>query len=256
MSWFGNANPHSFYINLPVGGLAIVLIFLFFKTPAAATPVEASYLEKFLQMDPIGMILVMGGIISFILAFQYGGLTHAWNSSVVIGLIVGCVLMWIVFVFWEIYLGERAVVPPRLFRQRWIWQPSIFQFFLAGPYFLLLYYLPIYFQSVDNISPIQSGVRNLPLVIGVVIGSVFSGGVVTKTGHAAPFMLAGAILSTVATGLMCTFKIGTGHGPWIGYQAFYGLAIGSCFQMAVNIVQANAESQDISSVTAIVYCEF
>ena len=246
---------HSFYINLPIGGLSILLIFLFFKQPDAAKPVPASHLEKFLQMDPIGMILVMGGIISFILAFQYAGLSHAWNSSVVIGLIVGCVLMWVAFICWEIYIGDRAVIPPRLFKQRWIWQPSIYQFFLAGPYFLLLYYLPIYFQSVDNISPIASGVRNLPLVIGVVIGSIASGGIVTKTGHAAPFMVGGAVLATVATGLMTTFKIGTGHGAWIGYQALYGLATGACFQMAVNIAQANAEPQDVSSVTAIVYCE-
>jgi len=232
-----------------------VLVFLFFKTPPQAKAVPASAMEKFLQMDPVGIILIMGGIISFILAVQYGGQTHPWNSSTVVGLLVGAVVIWIVFGVWEYFQGERAMLMPRLMRQRPVWQPGLFQFFLASSYFILLYYLPIYFQSVDNTSPIESGVRNLPLVIAIAFGSVASGVVVTKTGHAAPFMLGGAILLTVASGLIYTLDIGTASGKWIGYQIFYGAAIGLNFQMAINIAQASSKPQDISSVSAIVFCE-
>jgi len=232
------------------------LIFFFFQTPAQAKAVPATPKEKFLQLDPVGVTLVMGGIISFILALQYGGQTHPWNSSVVIGLLVGFVLILITFVVWENFQGERAMLPPRLMRQRSIWQPSVFQLSFAAGYFVLLYYLPIYFQSVDNASPIRSGVLNLPMVIFIAIGSAVSGVVVAKTGHAAPFMLGGAILATVSTGLMYTFDIGTGTGKWIGYQIFYGATIGLSFQMAINIAQANSKPEDISSSTAIVFCKF
>jgi MFS transporter, DHA2 family, glioxin efflux transporter len=207
-------------------------------------------------MDPVGVILVMAGIISFVLAVEYGGQKHPWNSSVVIGLLVGAVLIWVVFGAWEIYQGERATLPPRLLRQRSVWQPALFQFFFAGGYFILLYYLPIYFQSVSGTSPIQSGVRNLPLVIAIGIGSTVSGIIVSKTGHAAPFMLGGAILTTISAGLLYTLDIGTGSGKWIGYQIFYGGSIGLAFQMAMNISQANAKPQEISTVTAIVFCKF
>jgi uncharacterized membrane protein AbrB (regulator of aidB expression) len=88
-------------------------------------------------------------------------------------------------------------------------------------------------QSVDGASPIRSGVLNLPLVLALAFGSTVSGIVVSKTGHAAPFMLGGAILSTIATGLIYTFDIVTGLGKWVGYQFFYGIAIGSGFQMAI-----------------------
>jgi hypothetical protein len=90
----------------------------------------------------------------------------------------------------------------------------------------------------------------------MVIGSIISGGVVSKTGYAAPFMNVGAILATVATGLMYTFDIGTGLGKWIGYQALYGIAVGLGFQMAINTAQANATIGDMSSATATVFCMY
>jgi hypothetical protein len=216
---------------------------------------KATWKEKFLQMDPLGVVLVMGGIISFILAVEYGGQKKPWDSSTVIGLLVGFVLIWGVFIAWEFYNSERAMISRRLFGQRSVWQPATFQFFFAASYFVLLYYLPIYFQSVDNRTAISSGVLNLPLVLSLALGSTASGIIVSKTGHAAPFMIVGAVLATVSAGLMYTFDIGTDMGKWIGYQLFYGAAVGLGFQMGINIAQANAKMEDMSSVTAIVFCK-
>jgi hypothetical protein len=245
----------SFYINLPFGVVSVVLIALFFKTPAQAVTMKATWKEKGLQMDPLGIALVMGGIVAYILALENGGQKKPWNSSTVIGLLVGFVLIWVAFIVWEIYNGERSMLPPRLLRQRTIWQPSGFVFFFAASYFVLLYYLPIYFQSIDNRTAINSGVLNLPMVISLAIGSTISGIVVSKTGHAAPFMIVGTVLATISTGLMYTFDIGTGVGKWIGYQILYGIAVGLGFQMGINIAQANANMEEISSVTATIFCK-
>ncbi|KUI70713.1 Putative HC-toxin efflux carrier TOXA [Cytospora mali] len=111
---------------------------MFFHPPSAAKPIEASWKEKSLQMDPIGIVLAMGSIISFILALQYGGQTHAWNSSVVISLLVGFVVILIAMGFWQYYQGEYAMLPRRLLKKRSLWASSIFQFFFAGCYLLLL----------------------------------------------------------------------------------------------------------------------
>jgi hypothetical protein len=197
-----NAHMRSFYINLPVGGISAALIFFFFKTPPQAITTKATWKEKTWQMDPFGVVLVMGGIISFILATEYGGQKEPWNSSIVIGLLVGFVLIWITFIAWEYFNNEYAMVQRRLLRQRFVWQPSAFQFFFAAGYFVLLYYLPIYFQSIDNRTAIMSGVLNLPLVLALTIGSTISGITVSKTGHAAPFQVAGAIMCTISAGLM------------------------------------------------------
>jgi cyanate permease len=221
----------SFWINLPIGGLSALLIFVFFKTPPQAAPAKATLKEKLLQLDPLGVVLIMGGIISFILAVENGGQKKPWNSSTVIGLFVGFVLIWAVFAAWEYYNNDRAMLQRHVISKRTVWQPSIFQFFFAAGYFVLLYYLPIYFQSVDNRSAISSGVLNLPLVLSLALGSTFSGIAVMKTGHAAPFMVAGTVLATVSMGLIYTFDVDTSVATWIGYQTFYGFAIGMSFQM-------------------------
>lgn len=88
--------------------------FFFFKTPKSARPVEASLKEKILQLDLIGAGLMMSLLISYILALQYAGQTHAWNSSEVIGLLVGFVLLLGVFIVWQIYQKEYAMIVPRL----------------------------------------------------------------------------------------------------------------------------------------------
>jgi MFS transporter, DHA2 family, glioxin efflux transporter len=103
-----------FYINLPIGGLAAVIVLFFLRIPSEAKPVEASRKEKFLQMDFLGAVFVMSLIVSYILALEYGGQTKAWGSSVVIGLLVGSFAIFVTFVVWEIYQGERAMVVPRI----------------------------------------------------------------------------------------------------------------------------------------------
>ena len=101
-----------FYINLPIGGISAFIILFLFHTPSNAKPVEASWREKLLQMDPLGVIMMMGAFVSFILALEYGGQAHPWNSSVVIGLLVGCAAILITFTAWEIFQGDRAMVVP------------------------------------------------------------------------------------------------------------------------------------------------
>jgi MFS family permease len=106
--------PQCFYINLPVGGVAAVIILFMFQNPKHVRPAPASWSEKFLQMDPVGAILVMSLIIQYLLALQYGGQTHAWDSSVVIGLLVGFIVSFASFIAWEVYQKERAMIVVRL----------------------------------------------------------------------------------------------------------------------------------------------
>jgi protein-S-isoprenylcysteine O-methyltransferase Ste14 len=103
-----------FYINLPIGAVAALVIFFLFVMPEDARPAQATKKEKLLQLDLIGAALMMGLIISYILALQYAGQTHPWDSSVVIGLLVGFIAILALFVAWEIFQKERAMIVPRL----------------------------------------------------------------------------------------------------------------------------------------------
>ncbi|KAK4164959.1 putative HC-toxin efflux carrier TOXA [Cladorrhinum sp. PSN259] len=241
-----------FYINLPIGGLSALIIVLFFRTPRGAKPVEAPLLEKLLQMDLFGTAIIMGGVICYILALQYGGQEMAWSSPTVIGLIIGFIVIFILFGVWEYYNGERSMIVPRVFCQRPVWVGSVYALLFAGSYFIIIYYLPLYFQSISNTSPTESGVRNLPLILSVVVATIIAGAVVSNNGHAVPIAAGGAALATVAAGLLYTLDIGTSTGKWVGYQILGGFAWGAAFQVPIIIGQSTAAPDDMSSVTAII----
>jgi len=114
----GADDSQCFWINLPIGGVAAIVVFVFFKTPANVKPAQASFKEKILQMDLVGAALMMSLIVSYMLALQYGGQTHPWKSSQVIGLLVGFVAIVAVFIAWELYQKERAMIVKRLVCQR------------------------------------------------------------------------------------------------------------------------------------------
>ena len=241
-----------FYVNLPIGGFSSVIIFIFFQPPPAAKPQEATWKEKLLQMDLPGTFVIMAAVVSYLLAIQWGGTTKSWNDSQVIGLLVGFGLLIIVFILIEYFSGERALLVGRLFKRRNNLVSMIYIFFFAGSFFVLLYYLPIYFQSVDGVSPSDSGVRNIPLLVAASLFSILSGGIISATGWFQPFLIVGAALTAIGSGLIYTLDIGTEMGKWIGYQVLAGFGLGFAIQTAIIVGQASVEPADLSTITAMI----
>nr|BAZ95831.1 MFS transporter cpaI [Curvularia pallescens] len=242
-----------FYINLPVGGIAIAIVVFFFSLPAAARPAPIPLSRKLLHLDPVGICFTMAAIICFILGLQYAGTEYAWDSSQVIGLLVGFVALVAALVVWSIYQDEYAMLIPRLFKKRALWSICPYQFFFLGDLILLLYYLPIYFQSVKGASAIQSGVDNLPIVGAVAVFCVLGGIFVSKTGYPTQAMFAGALLGTVGCGLLYTLEVDTPAPKWIGYQILVGSAIAFSVQNGLNIAQSSVDPEDLPAVTANLY---
>lgn len=211
-----------FYINLPVGGASALTIFFTFKTPRRARPQVTTRTEKILQMDPVGTCLVMGAVVAYIMALQDGGVADPWGSPKIIGLLIGCTLIALTFGVYEYFQGERAMIVPRPLAKRSIFIPALYTFCLSGAYFIAVYYIPIYFQAIDNVS------RNLPLVVSVSLATVTSGILNTVTGRALPLVVLATVLGTIGATLLYTLDIGTGSGKWIGCQilAGFGIALG------------------------------
>lgn len=244
-----------FYINLPIGGVAAVVVFFFFHIPASAVPPQAPWTKRLLHLDPVGLALAMGSITCFILGLQDAGSSRPWSSSVVIGLLVGFGLVAIALFIWEIWMGEYAMMLPRLFKQRSLWSTAPFQFFFMGSYIVLLYYLPIYFQSILDASPIRSGVYNLPLVVMAGIFAFVGGIAVMQTGRPQQMMFLGSMLSTVAIGLLITLDVNTPTGKWVGYQLFIGAVMAFAIMHGLTVAQAYVGEEDISVVTANLLCK-
>ncbi|KAJ4182002.1 hypothetical protein NW755_010690 [Fusarium falciforme] len=226
-----------FWINLPVGGLGAAIIILFFQTPSTARPVAASWPERLLQMDLVGACILVGATLCYLLALQYGGQSLPWDDKTVVGLLVGFVTIGAAFVGWEWRLDERAMIVPRLFKKRAIGMSTMFIFFFGGPYYLTIYYLPIYFQSVGGSTAIMSGVKNLPLILAVTISMIVSGIFISAAGHGVPVMIFGSTLAVIGAGLLYTLDVDSSMGEWIGYQILGGIGWGVALQVPIIVSQ-------------------
>jgi len=120
-------------------------------------------------------MLISPAAVMLLLGLQYGGNQYAWNSSVVIGLLVGAGVTFALFLVWEHRQGDEAMVPFAMLRHRVIWSAAGNLFFLLGSILVADFYLAIYFQAVHNDSPLMSGVHMLPTTIGMVIFTMTSG---------------------------------------------------------------------------------
>lgn len=130
---------------------------------------------------------------------------------------------------------------------------TLFSFFLGSAVFVTLYYLPIWFQAVQGVSPILSAVHTLPLILCQVIATFTAGFFTTRIGYYMPFVYASVVLISVGCGLLSTLKVGEPMGRWIGYQILLGSGIGFGFQQSVVAIQSTLAIQDISMGVALVY---
>ncbi len=165
-----------FYINLPIGGVvSILLFFLRIPEPGTKPPARQVLGTAIKSLDLPGFMLISPAAVMFLLGLQYGGNQYAWNSSVVIGLLVGAAVIFALFLVWEYHKGDEAMVPFAMLKNRVIWSAAGNMFFLLSSILVADFYLAIYFQAVHDDPPFMSGVHILPTTIGMVLFTMTSG---------------------------------------------------------------------------------
>ncbi|KID81332.1 DHA14-like major facilitator [Metarhizium guizhouense ARSEF 977] len=150
-------------------------------------------------------------------------------------------------------MGDAATVPSRLLMKRSIAAAAWFNFTMGSAFLVLIYYLPIWFQAVKGTSAVESGIYNLPLILGLVLVSILIGIGVTVVGYYAPFMIAASAITSIAIGLMTTFTPESAANKWIGYQAMAGIGIGFGIQQPLVVVQTVLPLSDVPIGTALMY---
>ncbi|KAK5662036.1 hypothetical protein OQA88_10148 [Cercophora sp. LCS_1] len=241
-----------FYVNLPIGGAAMVAIFLFLHIHRDENPDSETWWARIMKLDLIGTAMLIPAVICLLLALQWGGTEHPWNSSVIIGLFVGAGLMGVIFIGIQIWKGDKGTLPPRLFKKRDSLCAMGFAFFFGAGFFPLVYYLSLYFQAIQGDSAVQAGIKLLPLLISVVITSVGTGGLITVVGYYNPFILPSMVLFTVGSAMISTLGLYSPLREWFGYQVIAGLGIGVGFQTGVLVVQNVMSLEWIPTATASV----
>ncbi|CAK7239686.1 MAG: hypothetical protein STHCBS139747_001121 [Sporothrix thermara] len=241
-----------FYINLPLGGVAMVFILLLLKIPDRDTtkiPTKA----KLKQLDGLGTFFFIPGCICLLLALEWGGASYAWSDGRIIALLTLAAVLLVAFVVVQIVLPDTATVPPRIFVQRSIMAGVYSTLCVGAQMMIFIYYLPIWFQAIQGVSAVQSGIRTLPLVLGLVVASILSGIAISRVGYYTPFMICGVVFMSVGAGLLTTLQVDTGSSKWIGYQFLVGWGMGFTFQTPNLAAQTVLARRDVPIGTSLMF---
>ncbi|KAL4736631.1 major facilitator superfamily domain-containing protein [Aspergillus similis] len=244
-----------FYINLPIGGISMAIIVFILQLPEQnKSSKPTSLFDRIKQIDFIGAALLIPSIICLLLALQWGGNKYTWGNGRIIGLFVTFGVLAILTVFSQIKLGDRATLPPRIMVQRSVITSATYALLFGGSFFVLVYYLPIFFQSVRGSSAMTSGIQLLPLMLATVVSSVLTGILVTIFGYYTPFLIGSTAIASIGAGLITLYSIDISSGKWIGYQILLGAGVGAGFQIPMTAVQTSLASKpdDIPQGTAAV----
>jgi EmrB/QacA subfamily drug resistance transporter len=245
-----------FYINLPIGAVTLVVIFFFFHSPARKAEKKVSLKERAKQLDLISTAIFIIAIVVCLLALQWGGSKYPWSSWRIIVCLVIFGVLSIVFVFLQWRMGDNATIPFRIVRKRSVASSVWFAFCLGGHFFVLVYWVPIWFQAIKGASAFKSGIMCLPLVLSLVVANVATGIGTTAIGYYTPFYYGSVVLAAIGSGLITTWEPSTGSPKWIGYQIIYGFGVGLGMQQPLITVQAVLSLKDVPTGTAMVmFCQ-
>ncbi|MFH8927608.1 DHA2 family efflux MFS transporter permease subunit [Streptomyces pristinaespiralis] len=229
-----------FYINLPIGVVALLVIAAVLHIPVRRTRHTIDYL---------GTFLIASVATCLVLVASLGGTTWAWGSARIIGLaVLGAVLL-VAFVAVERKAAE-PVLPLKLFRIRTFTLVAVISFIIGFAMFGAMTYLPTFLQVVQGISPTMSGVHMLPMVFGLLLTSTASGQIVSRTGRWKVFPIAGTAVT--ALGLLLLHQLEANSSTWQMslYFFVFGAGLGLVMQVLVLVVQNAVGYEDLGVATS------
>ncbi|MFE7578816.1 DHA2 family efflux MFS transporter permease subunit [Streptomyces sp. NPDC057521] len=229
-----------FYINLPIGVVALLVIAAVLHIPVRRTKHTIDYL---------GTFLIASVATCLVLVASLGGTTWAWGSWKIIGLAVLAVVLLIAFVCVERRATE-PVLPLKLFRIRTFSLVAVISFVVGFAMFGAMTYLPTFLQVVHGITPTMSGVHMLPMVFGLLITSTVSGQIVSRTGRWKVFPVAGTGITAI--GLLLLHRLTVSSGTWemSAYFFVFGAGLGLVMQVLVLVVQNAVSYRDLGVATS------
>jgi EmrB/QacA subfamily drug resistance transporter len=229
-----------FYINLPIGVVALVVT-------AAVLPSRLSRASH--VIDYAGTVLLGAAATCLVLLTSLGGTTYAWGAFPIALMGVLAVVFLAGFVIVERRAAE-PVLPPRLFANRVFSSTSVIGFAVGFAMFGALAYLPQYMQVVRGISPTLSGLRLLPMMVGLLLTSIGTGQLVSRWGRYKIFPMVGTAVMTIALFLLSTMGAATSFWLVSLYLFVLGVGIGASMQVLVIAVQNAIDYKDLGAGTS------
>lgn len=243
----------SFYINLPIGGIAAAFFFYAFNPPKT----KGSIREKLKMIDYLGTALMSAGLVVFLLALTFGaGDQFSWDSAAVICCFVLGGAVMIVFCIWNFKYSKNPIIPPDVVKSLGVDASTLMIFGMFGYFMAIVLYVSIYFQVIHGADAWHSGLHLLPIIIPVVLTSISSGILIHKSRFVKPFGLFGAILGPVGIGLLCLLDVDSSKSKQIGLLIISGVSCGFQMQAALISSQISAPKTPGGTILTTTFVNF
>ncbi|UKZ75549.1 hypothetical protein TrVFT333_003236 [Trichoderma virens FT-333] len=235
-----------FYINLPLGGIGLLILIFVLKLHNPRTPIK----QGLAAIDWVGNVLIIGGTLMLLFGLEFGGVQFPWKSAAVICLIVFGFITIALFGIYENRVAKFPVMPTRLFRGRTSIAAYGLSLMHAMTFMSGSYWLPLYFQAVLGATSLLSGVYILPYVLALSITSALTGVFIKKTGNYKIPIIFGLTVMTLGFGLFIDLGSRANWAKIIIFQIIAGIGVGPNFQSPLIALQTNVEPRDIGAATA------
>lgn len=228
-----------FWINVPVGALAIFLVVKNFHVP---------HVKRKVKIDYFGAALLVGAVSCLLMALEFGN-TDGWGSGKIITYFIAAVVLTSVFIWWE-FRVEEPILPLDIFKNSVITTTTIVGFIVGFGMFGAIIYVSQYLQIVKGLSATEAGLSTIPMVVGIMSASIGSGQLISKWGKYKGFIVAGTVVLVAAMALMGTVNGQTSMWLFSVYMLTLGLGLGLCMQNLVLAGQTGASIDQLGVVTS------
>ncbi|HEX3840891.1 MAG TPA: MDR family MFS transporter [Acidimicrobiales bacterium] len=229
-----------FYINLPIGAISLLVL-------GAGLPKMKRGLDH--TIDYLGTGVLAAGLSALVLFVSLGGTSFRWVSPEILGLATAAVVMLAVFVFVELRVKE-PVLPMRLFKNSVFSTTSLVALLLGFAMFGSITYLPLYFQVVKGATPTGSGLQLLPMMAGLLIASIGSGRIISRTGKYRVYPIVGTAVMTIGLYLLSHLNESTSATTAAAFMFILGIGIGLVMQVLVIAVQNAVDYSELGVATS------
>jgi EmrB/QacA subfamily drug resistance transporter len=230
-----------FYVNLPVGGVALLVIWITMPRRRDVRP---------RSIDWLGALVLALGTTALLLGLVWGGRQYAWTSPHVLTALTAAAVLLVAFGLWERRVAE-PILPFDVLRNRIVLSSILCMGLIGMAMFGTIAYVPLFVQGVIGTSATSSGVVLTPLLLGAVTTSFLAGQWVSRTGRYRGNVVVGPLILVVGMILLWRMDVHTTNGEAARNMVVVGIGIGSVMQVFVLSVQNAVRREQMGSATAL-----
>ena len=231
----------TFWINLPLGALALAAALIFLKLPRQTRGPG--------RFDVVGMALMIVSSSCLILVATWGGNEYPWGSGVILGLIAATVATAYLFVMVE-RRTSNPIIPLHLFKERNFNLTTVAGLLTGVAMFGVLGYMPTYLQMATGANATKAGLLMVPMMAGFLVTSIVTGQMVSRTGRYRMLPIVGSLIWSVSLWLLSMMTVATPIWLICVFLSLLGVGIGMGMQILVLIVQNSFPNREVGTATA------